>query len=227
MTYESTITFTFDTICPWTYLAYTRLTRALSTHRTTNPSSPASFTLTLAPYQLYPDFGAPVPKREWYASTKYNDDAARMDMYEKHMTQLFAAEGLVFNFGEGDVGNTLHAHRILCWAQEERGSEVACKVLEGLYVGYFSEGKAPAAEETLAGALVGAGVPEGEARRVVGDEGLGVGEVRRRIGVQRADGVDGVPVVRVEGRKRDFTLTGAKEEGEYEKVLRQVERECV
>jgi hypothetical protein len=35
-----------------------------------------------------------------------------------------------------------------------------------------------------------------------------------------------VPYVILEGRKRDFTLIGAKSVAEYEKVLGQVAKEC-
>lgn len=36
---------------------------------------------------------------------------------------------------------------------------------------------------------------------------------------QRVNGVNAVPYVVIEGRRRDFTLEGAKEVGEYVKIL--------
>ena len=42
---------------------------------------------------------------------------------------------------------------------------------------------------------------------------------------QTTDGVDSVPYVVLEGKRRDFTLVGAKEVEEYEKVLHQVAKE--
>jgi len=42
---------------------------------------------------------------------------------------------------------------------------------------------------------------------------------------QAGNGVDAVPYVVIEGKKRDFTLEGAKEVAEYVKVLEQVAKE--
>ena len=43
---------------------------------------------------------------------------------------------------------------------------------------------------------------------------------------QAGNGVDAVPHVVIEGRRRDFTLEGAKEVGEYLKALEGVAKEC-
>lgn len=42
---------------------------------------------------------------------------------------------------------------------------------------------------------------------------------------QAGNGIDSVPYVVVEGRRRDFTLEGAKEVVEYLKTLEQVAKE--
>lgn len=43
---------------------------------------------------------------------------------------------------------------------------------------------------------------------------------------QAGNGIDSVPYVVFEGKRRDFTEVGAKEVGEYLKVLEGVVREC-
>ena len=60
------------------------------------------------------------------------------------------------------------------------------------------------------------------AEAFIGDAYEGLPEVKMLLQEQRADGVDSVPVVVVEGRKRDFRLEGAREVGEYLGVLGQV-----
>ena len=61
---------------------------------------------------------------------------------------------------------------------------------------------------------------------MVQDQDVGLAEVKRLIGEQEGNGIDSVPVVVVEGRKRDFTLQGAKSVEEYVKCLEQVAREA-
>ncbi|KAF2005747.1 thioredoxin-like protein [Amniculicola lignicola CBS 123094] len=224
MPYESTITFTLDTICPWTYLAFLRLTRALSQYRTT-PSPPVSFTLKFLPYQLYPDFSAAgEDKYIWYKREKYNDDEEKMELYMVYMTALGVKEGVEMDFKGGSIANTLEAHRVLFVVQERFGEEGAWKCLESLYAQYFSEQQHPSSPSTLTTACLAAGLSEDDAKELVeGSEGLA--EVRIAIREQKGDGVDSVPYLVVEGRRRDFTLVGAKEEGEYGRVMAQVGKE--
>jgi predicted DsbA family dithiol-disulfide isomerase len=82
MPHNSTITFTLDTICPWTYLGYLRLSKALDQYNSSRPSSPVDFTLKVAPYQLYPDFSKEgLDKHTWYKEEKYNNSDEKMSMY--------------------------------------------------------------------------------------------------------------------------------------------------
>lgn len=111
------------------------------------------------------------------------------------------------------------------------GPLVASKIINALYRMYFEEGRHPSSAETLIKACVEASVPEGEARQVVeGGDGQqqlpGLAQVKRKIQMSKADGVDSVPTVVFEGRRRDLTLTGAKEVHEYEKALAQIVKEC-
>lgn len=70
-----------------------------------------------------------------------------------------------------------------------------------------------------------AGLSEQETKTVIEDESEGLMETKMAIREQAGNGVDSVPYVVFEGRKRDFTLIGAKEVAEYEKVLAQVAKE--
>lgn len=79
-----------------------------------------------------------------------------------------------------------------------------------------------------------AGLGEEEARKLVQDEdgdveadGVSVLDVKMLIREQAGNGVDSVPSVVVEGRRRDVTLVGAKEVEEYVKALEQVVKESV
>ncbi|KAH6322677.1 hypothetical protein HBI37_234310 [Parastagonospora nodorum] len=225
MSYDSTITFTLDTICPWTYLGFTRLQKALANWKSANSGSPVTFTLRLAPYQLYPDFSTEgVSKYEWYKTEKYNDSAERMQMYIDYMTGLGKDDNIPFDFNNGMIANTFHAHRILHYIQETHSPEAAISALLSLYKQYFEEGQHPSSPSTLIKACLAAGLSEQEAKEVVEGEEMKK-ETKAAIQEQVGNAVDSVPYVVVEGRRRDFTLVGAKGIGEYEKALAQIVKE--
>ncbi|KAF2654602.1 thioredoxin-like protein [Lophiostoma macrostomum CBS 122681] len=230
MPYNSTITFTLDTICPWTYLAYLRFSRSLSeytsSHPPDDPNTRATFTLQFAPYQLYPDASQDgEDKYKWYLKEKYNNDASLMDKYTAYMTALGKAEGVEFDFG-GTMANTLHAHRAVMCVQEEKGAEAGRRCVESLYTQYFTQKAHPSAPSTLLTACRAAGLDEEDAKTLVEDESEGLVDVKAKIREQAGNGVDSVPYVVFEGRRRDFTMVGAKEVGEYLKVLEQVGKEA-
>ena len=54
---------------------------------------------------------------------------------------------------------------------------------------------------------------------------MGLQDVKMLIREQASNGVDSVPYIMIEGRRRDFTLIGAKEVAEYVKILEQVIKE--
>ena len=53
----------------------------------------------------------------------------------------------------------------------------------------------------------------------------GLQDVRMLIREQVGNGVDSVPSITFEGKKRDLTLVGAKETEEYTKALKQIVKE--
>ncbi|KAG9564290.1 thioredoxin-like protein, partial [Aureobasidium melanogenum] len=223
MGYESQISFTLDTICPWTYLARRRLAKALKQVQSTE--SGVTFTIKYLPYQLYPN--APQEgedKYAWYRDARFNGDEEHMRKYVVLMTAYGKAEGIAYKFG-GRVGNTLQAHRVIQLVQENKGSDAAEKVVDSLYRQYFEEEQHPSSKETLLEALEEAGLGETEAKKMVEDEDEGLMDVKMLIREQAGNGVDAVPYVVFEGKRRDFTLEGCKEVDEYVKVLQQVAKE--
>ena len=132
--------------------------------------------------------------------------------------------GINFKFG-GIVANTLNALRVIWVVQEDKGVDVARRVVESLYRQYFEEEQPPSSSQTLLRACKDAGIAEAEAQKLVEDENDGSIDVKRVIREQVANGVDSVPCVTFEGKKRDFTLIGAKEVDEYVKTMEQVLKE--
>lgn len=226
--YESQITFTLDTICPWTYLAKRRLDQALSQAQGL-PEIKDYVTfkpVVFRPYQLYPDFpSSGVDKYDWYRDTKYDGSEERMTMYTNLMSSYGAEAGINFSF-RGVIANTLDAHRVIQRVQEELGPDKASKVVDALYRAYFEEEKHPASTETLLDACLEAGIGDEEAKRLVEeDREDGLRETKRLVMEQKMEGVDSVPTIRIEGKRRDVTLVGAKAVDEYVKALATIARE--
>lgn len=76
------------------------------------------------------------------------------------MESLFEPLGVTLRPDDGELGNTFHAHRVLQHFQDEKGGEVAGRILDGLYRRYFCEARHPSKEDTLVESCAEAGVPE-------------------------------------------------------------------
>jgi len=225
MVYESQVSFTLDTICPWTYLAKKRLDEALRRVRASDIESKVKYTVHYLPYQLYPEATREgEDKYEWYKKSRYGDSEEKMKMYTTLMSAYGVLAGINYKFG-GTVANTLDAHRVIQHFQESKGPEAADKIITSLYRQYFEEEKHPSQEATLLAACAEADVSEKEAREVVNDEQEGLMDVKMLIREQAGNGVDSVPYIVFEGKRRDITVVGAKEVEEYVKALEQIAKE--
>lgn len=94
-----------------------------------------------------------------------------------------------------------------------------------LYSQYFEHERHPAAPETLLQAAKDAGVPEDEARDFVEDPNEALMDTKMAIREQAGNGVDSVPYIVFEGKRRDLTLIGTKEVNEYVKTLEMIAKE--
>lgn len=205
-----------------TYLAKKRLSRALASL----PSDcPVTFALVYKPYQLFPEASQEGEgKYEWYKRAKYNESEEKMQLYIGLMTAYGRGEGIEYKFG-GTVANTLQAHRVIQHFQESKGPEVANKLIDSLYRQYFEEEQHPSSRETLLTAATEAGIEEKEAKAFIEDEDEGLIDVKMAIREQAGNGIDSVPYVVFEGKRRDITLVGCKEVDEYKKAFEQIIKE--
>lgn len=140
------------------------------------------------------------------------------------MSAYGIAAGIPFKF-HGQVANTMDAHRLIQHYQEESGPDVANKLVNSLYAQYFTQEKHPSAPDTLLAAALDAGIEREKAEAFIGDEYEGLPETKMLIREQAANGIDSVPYVVIEGKRRDFTLEGAREVEEYVKEFEKVVKE--
>lgn len=141
------------------------------------------------------------------------------------MRSLGDTEGISYNF-DGLTGNTLQAHRIIQYFQEAKGAYTANKLVDALYRRFFEESRHPAADDTLLEACIEAGIEKAEAEEVISDKEKGLRSAKDRIRTVSMD-VEAVPMVSFEGKRRDVTLTGAKEVKSYVKALETIIKESV
>lgn len=83
--------------------------------------------------------------------------------------------------------------------------------IEALYSQYFENEKHPSSDETLLKATTDAGIPESEAKPFIDDKSDGMLDVKMAVQTQAHNGIDSVPYIVLEGKRRDITLVGAKE----------------
>lgn len=177
------------------------------------------------PTELYPEASKEgEDKYEWYKKSKYGNSDEKMKMYTTLMSAYGVSAGIDYKFG-GTVANTLNAHRVIQHFQESMGAETADKIVNSLYRQYFEEEKHPSTDATLLEACNEAGVPEKEAKEVVKDEYEGLQEVKGLIREQAGNGIDSVPYIVIEGKRRDVSLQGAQEVEDYVKALNQIVKE--
>ncbi|KAM0483630.1 hypothetical protein ACHAPX_002122 [Trichoderma viride] len=222
--YEARIIFTLDTVCPWTYIAKKKLDQALAQFRSSPASSSITYTLHFEPYQLSPSFPpGSVDRKEWHFEHKHKGMVEAEDAFQSQLRRRAEPVGINFRF-DGAMGNTLHAHRVIQYFQQAKGSETANKLIDALYTRYFEQGLHPSEDETLIASCIEAGISEEEAKKVVLDKELGLAEVQTKLNEVRRD-IDAVPVAAIEGKKRDITLTGSKEIEEYLRALERIAKE--
>jgi predicted DsbA family dithiol-disulfide isomerase len=70
-----------------------------------------------------------------------------------------------------------------------------------------------------------AGIPEAEAKKVILDKDEGLRDTKMKIQEQASNGVDSVPFVVFEGKRRDITIQGANEVEDYVKALEKIVKE--
>jgi predicted DsbA family dithiol-disulfide isomerase len=98
-------------------------------------------------------------------------------------------------------------------------------MVTALYSQYFENERHPSSDATLLQATKDAGIQEPEAKEFIQDKSEGVTGVKMLVREQAGNGVDSVPYIVFEGKRRDLTLVGAKEVEEYLKTLDTIARE--
>ncbi|KAL4903136.1 thioredoxin-like protein [Aspergillus multicolor] len=179
-----------DVICPWCFIGYRTLQKAISLYRKTYPgASKDEFRIEWKPY-----FIDQVPPED---SLLVNDRMSR----RMKPSQVLAAQtrlkrvgksvGIEFRFG-GSIGSSRLAHRALYFAFQNEGSEIQCALAEVLFKYQFEMERDVSLLDVLVEAAVEAELDESVVREYLEGEG-GKEEVEEEQRRARDMGIKGVP----------------------------------
>jgi predicted DsbA family dithiol-disulfide isomerase len=143
-----------DVVCPWCFIGKRRLEKAL----TLRPEIAAE--ITWRPFQLNPDMPAEGMARAEYIANKFGDSAHSRRIHQT-IAEAGASVGIDFAFDRIKRSpNTRNAHRLIRLATK-RGRGGA--VVDGLFHGYFLEGRDVGDSAILAAIAAEAGINRAEA----------------------------------------------------------------
>ena len=200
-----------DVACPWCAIGYKRLEQAMA-----ELDGEIALSLRWRPFQLNPDMppeGEPILE---HLTRKYGRSAEEMEAAQQQIAD--AAHALGLNFAgarERRAHNTFDAHRLLAWA-EQHGRQTALNL--ALFDAYFGHALNPSDPAVLRQAAEDAGLPGGEAERVLA-EGEYAEEVRREEDYYKRAGISGVPGFVIQGQ---YLVSGAQESAVLVGALREI-----
>jgi len=129
-----------DVVCPWCYIGKRKLETALL--ELAAQDSAAETSVRWHPFQLNPDLPPQGIPRKDYLHAKFGGGARAAEIYAR-VKAVGTEVGIAFDFDRIEIQpNTLAAHRLIAWAQEQAGPESANALVERLFEAYFIHGRA-------------------------------------------------------------------------------------
>ncbi|MBM3531576.1 MAG: DsbA family oxidoreductase [Alphaproteobacteria bacterium] len=187
-----------DIVCPWCYIGKRRFARALGQR----PDIAAE--VAWRAFQLNPDLPRDGMDRAEYVAMKFGGGRRAEEIYQR-VAEAGVAEGIDFRFDRiKRTPNTTEAHRLMLYAA---GGGAQDRMLDRLFVGYFSEGADIGDQDTLASLAGEAGLEIEPARRfLAGEQGRDL--VMQDLSLAYRMGISGVPCFILDGK---YALPGAHE----------------
>nr|GMD51848.1 DSBA oxidoreductase family protein isoform 2 [Ipomoea batatas] len=183
-----------DSVCPWCFVGKRNLDKAIA-------SSKDQYDFEIKWHPFFLDPSAPkegVSKKEFYLR-KFG---ARSEQLGQRMSEIFKGLGMEYDTS-GLTGNTLDSHRLIYFARKQ-GQDKQHKLVEELFIGYFTQGKYIGDKEFLKEAARKVGV-EG-AEEFLEDPNNGLKEVNEEL-QQYSSNISGVPHYVINGK---YKLSGGQ-----------------
>ncbi|KAH8422283.1 DsbA family oxidoreductase [Aspergillus melleus] len=177
-----------DAICPWCYIGYRNLQKAIKLYQKTySGGSQTAFDITWKPYFL-----DQVPRESELIQDRM---LRRMNPQMVHGAQtrlkrVGKSVGIDFKFG-GWIGSTRKAHQLLYLARRE-SSDLQCRLSEMLFQYQFEKEADISQSDVLVEAAIQAGIPEEKVQGWLASE-EGMEETEEEAKKIRESGIVGVP----------------------------------
>ncbi|KAK6357015.1 hypothetical protein TWF718_001346 [Orbilia javanica] len=186
-----TIDIVSDTVCPWCYVGFKRLNKAITSFKQTHPD--ATFDIKWHPYYLNPSAPKVSVDKKKVFEEKFGRE--RVAMMHRRLAAIGHQEGINFAFG-GKTGNTRKSHRIIYLAGEKG---VQNEVVEQLFISYFENEKDITDDAVLKEAAINGGLkPEDVDNYLASD--LGGPQVDKEVGDAQLRFIQGVPHYTINGK---------------------------
>lgn len=128
-----------DVVCPWCYIGKRKLETALRELAAQDPAAETS--VRWHPFQLNPDLPAEGIRRKDYLHAKFGGAVRAGEIYAR-IKEVGAAVGIAFDFDRIEIQpNTLSAHRLIAWAQQQDDAAKTSVLVERLFEAYFIQGR--------------------------------------------------------------------------------------
>ena len=198
-----------DPICPWCYIGWTGLVRALESHG----NSP--FSLEWHPFQLNPDMEPGGMDRVEYLEAKFGGPEGAEQVYGR-IADHAKSIGLELDFdGVARTPNTLDAHRLIHWAGLE-GRQTP--VVVALFKAYFETGQDIGDPAVLLDIAAAQGLDRAMIERLLASD-ADAEDIRARDAHARSRGVSGVPTFVL---AQQHVLPGAQPAETWTRILEDI-----
>jgi predicted DsbA family dithiol-disulfide isomerase len=196
-----------DPVCPWCYLGYARLKRAIARE---NP-----FQISWKPFQLDPSTPKSGYDRMENLLAKFGS-RTQIDAAHDRITEMGKAAGITYNFDASPrVANSFDAHRLIYWATLEGCADT---VAEDIFTRNFRDGQDISDPKILEDIAQKAGMKPGMVTRLLATD-ANTKDVAAEEARGRAMGISGVPLFVIDNQ---YALSGAQEETTWADVIRDV-----
>ncbi|GAA5828482.1 hypothetical protein JCM5353_002690 [Sporobolomyces roseus] len=209
---------TSDSICPFCYIGFNRITSAIS--RAKAEQLPIEFSLKFAPFLLDPTLPASPGENKRERYIKRFGGPEKVAKMEEAMIERGREcnPPIEFSYG-GVVSQTTDSHRLIEKSHQLKGEEGQKALVARLFKSYFEEEQDPAAHEILARDAETAGImSKSEALEFLKSDELSK-EVQEGIKKAQLRGISGVPFTIINDK---LAISGAQEEDTFLSVFRKI-----
>ncbi|MCK9689409.1 DsbA family oxidoreductase [Scleromatobacter humisilvae] len=202
-----------DVVCPWCFIGKRAIDQALPILKDRG----VDVTIEWLPFQLNPTLPAEGMDRKKFRTARFGSWEAALAMDDRAI-KAGAGVGAQFRYDrQKKTSNTLAGHALVRLAGVEGGASLQERVVEALFVAYFTDGKDVGDEAILEQIATSSGMEPGAVLRSRATRK----DVAATEAAIRSAGLEGVPSYIVDGR---LLSSGAQDVAGYVRMLTAVAR---